>query len=101
MQVALSPRRRLGSFRLGETIAHQIRTGFWNMWQTDITEFPTEFGAIWDGVGGGDFAACDSVYFAFGDTALLVPAYWGHERDGPPSSFTWAGNPSAADRAET
>ena len=34
MQVAMGPRRRLATFRLGETVAHQTPSGMWYVWQT-------------------------------------------------------------------
>jgi len=74
MQVALSPRRRLGTFRLGETVAHQVPTGFWYVWQPDIDLLDDEFLQIWNGEGG-TFAACDRIYFAFME-ASGVDAYW-------------------------
>jgi len=81
MQVALTPRRRLGTFRLGETVAHQIPTGFWYVWQPDINLLDDEFLQIWNGEGG-TYAACDRIYFAY----VQPDGAWG-QNGSPPDSF--------------
>jgi len=73
MQVALSPR-----IRLGETVAHQIPTGFWYVWQPDIDSLDDEFLQVWNGEGG-TFAACDRIYFAY----VQPDGAWGHGLDRP------------------
>jgi len=84
MQVQFSPRRRLGTFRLGETVAHNIPIGFWSLWQPSVSLLESEFQQIWDGEGG-TFRACDRILFAFGTDSN----YWGHVGDEPSVSFTW------------
>ena len=86
MKVTLSPRRRLGTFRLGEETAHQIQSGFWNIYEPSVGSLQGEFAKIWDGAGG-DFAACDRLFFAFTPTS---PGAWGHHGVGtPPASPEW------------
>ena len=62
MQVRLSPRRRLGTFRLGETVAHNIPTGLLFMGQpgSGTTDFANQLSEIWNGEGG-SYKACDRV----------------------------------------
>lgn len=64
VQVRVSPRRRLGTFRLGETVAHNIPSGFWSVWQPDISLLPTGFADVWNGEDG-TYRACDRIFFAY------------------------------------
>jgi hypothetical protein len=83
VQVRLSSRRRLGTFRLGETVAHSTPTGFWSVWQPDVSLLLSEFQEIWEGEGG-TFRACDRVYFAY-----ISSDFWGHQGEEAPAWFDW------------
>ena len=46
-QARLSPRRRLGTFRLGEDVAHNTPSGFWGFNESNVNAHKgssTEFG---------------------------------------------------------
>lgn len=94
LKITLSERRRLGTFRLGEEAAHQIQSGFWNVYEPSVSALQGQFEDIWDGEGG-DVAACDRIFFAF--TASPNGA-WGHQLDEPPDpeTSTWW-NPTGPD----
>lgn len=69
MQVQFSPRRRLGTFRIGETVAHNIPVGVWSVNQIDVSLLDDEWLSIWDGGTDGvppsPFKARDRVLRAF------------------------------------
>lgn len=100
MQVRLNPRRRLGTFRLGETVAHNIPTGFWHVWQPDVNLLHDEFQQIWDGEGD-TFQACDRIFFVSMDThPNHVSSFWGHRDDPIDPDFWPEVDPDDLDRVD-
>ena len=91
LQARLSPRRRLGTFRLGEEVAHNTPSGFWGFWQPTATLLAGEFDDIRDGEGG-TYQACDRLLAQAAPTS----GFWGHGTDVAPSTF-W---PTQSDQDE-
>ena len=106
-QARLSPRRRLGNFRLGEEVAHNTPSGFWGFKQEEASGLVGQFTNIRDGEGG-TYQACDRLLvqsmrpFPNGEPPQT---YWGHDTDTAPAiapgSWWEAGPPDPdPDRAD-
>ena len=72
MKAQLSKRRRLGTFRLGETVSHNIPTGFWSLRLDDLDDafgdsLADNLDMIWTGAGGSFKAADFALPYAGGD----------------------------------
>ena len=52
LHARLSPRRRLGTFRLGEEVAHNTPSGFWDSYVSNVSALKAEFDDIRDEEGG-------------------------------------------------
>ena len=85
----MSKRRRLGTFRLGEEVAHNTPSGFWGFLEEDVNALKGQFDDIRDGEGG-TYQACDRLLAQ----AAVDPTFWGHGGDVPPSGW-WQGGPPA------
>lgn len=89
MQVRLSPRRRLGTYRLGETVAHNTPVGFWSMAQLELNDLSADLVSMWNGeTSGTSYRAADRVI-----PFLHAGTWWGHNRDDPIGSTFWPGHP--------
>jgi hypothetical protein len=82
----LSPRRRLGTFRLGEQVAHNTPSGFSGLDEDNVGALKAQFEKIRNGEGG-TYQASDRLLAQ----ANPDPGFWGHGSDMPPSSWWSAG----------